>query len=128
MFGRPNGLGLAIAALEPYPVVDFPMPYCYYTCNLLPLDLLARNGYTPRWLGGYLRDPTAPTRRDALALHPMTCPYVTKLVSAADELLATAPDVLVVPGGCDAARRMGDLLAATYPNRVFVLPMPRSSG
>ncbi len=25
-------------------------------------------------------------------------------------------------------RRMGDLLAATHPGRVFVLPMPRSSG
>ncbi|MBN1321228.1 MAG: 2-hydroxyacyl-CoA dehydratase [Thermoleophilia bacterium] len=123
------------------------MPYCYYTCNLVPLGLLARNGYTPRWLGGYLRDPAAPARRDALAVHPMTCPYVTKLVAAADELFAAAPgrdaapgaeagpaadatqrDILVVPGGCDAARRLGDLLAANYPDRVFVLPMPRSSG
>ena len=37
---------------------------------------------------------------------------------------AASGDCLVVPGGCDAARRMGDLLAATYPGRVFVLPMP----
>lgn len=110
------------------------MPCCYYTCNLLPLDLVVRSGYTPRWLGNHLRDPNAPARREALGVHPMTCPYVTKLVAAADELFAggvgaAAPnDVLVVPGGCDAARRMGDLLAATYPERVFVLPMPRSSG
>lgn len=127
------------------------MPYCYYTCNLVPLDLVVRSGYTPRWLGGCLRDPAAPSRRDALAVHPMTCPYVTKLVAAADELFAAgagndagpgggagsdagprggngAHDVLVVPGGCDAARRMGDLLAANYPDRVFVMAMPRSSG
>ena len=37
-------------------------------------------------------------------------------------------DGLLVPGGCDAMRRMGDLLAATYPGRVFVLSLGRSSG
>ncbi len=105
---------------------------CYYTCNLVPLDVLVGNGYTPRWLGNHLRDPNAPARREALSVHPMTCPYVTKLVAAADELFGSAgsagpDDRLIVPGGCDAARRMGDLLAATYPKRVFVLPLPRSS-
>ena len=149
------------------------MPYCYYTCNLLPLDLVVRSGHTPRWLGNYLQDANAPARRQALSIHPMTCPYVTKLVAAADALFGdaeagsaavaggeaagasraggtpsdgeasrtggvpqagaetrgtTEADCLVVPGGCDAMRRMGDLLAATYPDRVFVLSMPRSSG
>jgi hypothetical protein len=121
------------------------MPQCYYTCNLLPLDLVTRAGYSPRWLGNHLRDASAPARRDALSVHPMTCPFVTKLVAAAEEVLAehtVAPpsggaplaqgprgsDCLVVPGGCDAMRRLGDLLAATYPDRVFVLSMPRSSG
>jgi hypothetical protein len=116
------------------------MPYCYYTCNLLPLDLVVRNGHTPRWLGNHLRDPNASARRDALSVHPMTCPFVTKLVAAAEGALgdragarsgdATPADAdcLVVPGGCDAMRRLGDLLAATYPDRVFVLSMPRSSG
>ena len=109
------------------------MPNCYYTCNLVPLDLVARNGYSPRWLGNHLRDGHAPARREALSVHPMTCPFVTKLAAAADELLADglaghADDRLVVAGGCDAMRRMGDLLAATHPGRTFVLPMPRSSG
>jgi hypothetical protein len=111
------------------------MPYCYYTCNLLPLGLVADAGYSPRWLGNHLRDPGAPARRDALSVHPMTCPYVTKLVAAAEEVLGThdgspgsSADCLVVPGGCDAMRRMGDLLAATYPGRAFVIHMPRSSG
>lgn len=105
------------------------MPNAYYTCNLLPLDLVTACGYTPRWVGGHLQDPAAPARRDALSIHPMTCPYVTGLVAAADVLLNEAPgDVLVVPGGCDAMRRMGDLLAATYPDQVFVLSLPRSSG
>ena len=108
------------------------MPDCYYTCNLLPLDLVARAGYTPRWLGNHLRRTGAPARREALSVHPMTCPYVTKLVAAAEDLLggsngADTADCLVVPGGCDAARRMGDLLAATYPDQVFVMHMPRSS-
>jgi hypothetical protein len=108
------------------------MPDCYYTCNLVPPDLLVRNGYTPRWLGNHLRDANAPVRREALSVHPMTCPYVTKLVAAAGELFgsggsASTGDRLVVPGGCDAARRMGDLLAAAYPGRVFVLPVPRSA-
>lgn len=114
------------------------MPNCYYTCDLLPLDLVVEAGYSPRWLGGHLRDQSAPARREALSVHPMTCPYVTKLVAAAQEVLAvtgggaaagaSADDRLVVPGGCDAMRRFGDLLAATYPGRVFVLSMPRSSG
>lgn len=122
------------------------MPFCYYTCNLLPLELVVRRGYAPRWLGRHLRDPNSPVRRDALSVHPMTCPYVTKLVAAADELLGATSgcgaaeggdslaaetdlrDRLVVPAGCDAMRRLGDLLKATYPKRVFVVPMPRSSG
>jgi hypothetical protein len=127
------------------------MPNCYYTCDLLPLDLIVEAGYSPRWLGGHLRDPSAPARREALSVHPMTCPYVTKLVAAAEGVLAatgnggaaafgsvgnapgnapaaSAGDRLVVPGGCDAMRRMGDLLAAKYPGRVFMLSMPRSSG
>jgi hypothetical protein len=106
------------------------MANAYYTCNLTPLGLAARAGYSPRWLGNHLEDAAAPARREALSIHPMTCPYVTKLVAAADVLLSDAPseDCLIVPGGCDAMRRMGDLMAATYPGRVFVLSMPRSSG
>ena len=106
------------------------MPNAYYTCNLLPLELVARAGYSPRWLGEHLQDPSAPARRDALSIHPMTCPYVTRLVTAADALFdgASEDDVLLVPGGCDAMRRLGDLLAATYPGRVFVLSLARSSG
>ncbi len=108
------------------------MPDCYYTCNLLPLDLVARAGYTPRWLGGSLREAGATARRDALSVHPMTCPYVTKLVAAAEHLLnggaePSSADCVVVPGGCDAARRMGDLLTATYPDRVYMLHLPRSA-
>ena len=111
------------------------MSYCYYTCNLLPLELVARAGYSSRWLGNHLRDPGAPARREALSVHSMMCPYVTKLVAAAEEVLGAhtgsptaSADCLVVPGGCDAMRRLGDLLAATYPGKVFLLHMPRSSG
>jgi hypothetical protein len=108
------------------------MPDCYYTCNLIPLELPVSHGYRARWLGNHLRTAGAPVRRDALSIHPMTCPFVTKLVAAADELLApgtgAGDDLLVVAGGCDAMRRMGDLMAAAFPDRTFVLPVPRSSG
>ncbi len=106
------------------------MANAYYTCNLLPVELVASSGHSPRWLGNYLQDPSVPARREALSIHPMTCPYVTQLVAAADVLLSSGPpeDCLLVPGGCDAMRRLGDLLAATYPDQVFVLSMPRSSG
>lgn len=106
------------------------MANAYYTCTLLPIEFVARSGYSPRWLGNYLQDPATPARREALSVHPMTCPYVAQLVAAADVLLGDAPaeDCLLVPAGCDAMRRMGDLLAAAYPDRVFVLSMPRSSG
>jgi len=106
------------------------MPNAYYTCNLLPLGLVAAAGFEPRWLGGHLQDPTVAARRDALSIHPMTCPYVTRLVAAADALFDEAPeeDVLLVPAGCDAMRRLGDLADAAYPGRVFVLPLGRSAG
>jgi hypothetical protein len=105
------------------------MANAYYTCNLTPVGLMAQAGYSPRWLGNHLEDVAAPARREALSIHPMTCPYVTQLVAAADALLSGSPaeDCLVVPGGCDAMRRMGDLLAASYSERVFVVSMPRSS-
>ncbi|MBC7294049.1 MAG: hypothetical protein H5T84_08125, partial [Thermoleophilia bacterium] len=104
------------------------MANVYYTCNLAPVSLFVRVGYTPRWLGHFLPEGSAANRRDALSVHPMTCPYVTGLVAAADKLLSQAGegDCLVVPGGCDAMRRLGDLLAAFYPGKVFVLPLPRS--
>jgi len=100
----------------------------YYTCNLLPIQLLASAGYSPVWLGNRLVDPNQPARREALAVHPMTCPYVTQLVAAAEQTLANGPteDCLVVAGGCDAMRRLGDLLLASFPGQVFVLSMPRS--
>jgi len=51
------------------------------------------------------------------------------LVAAAEALLEERPpdDVLVIAGGCDAMRRMGDLLAAYHPERTFVLAVPRAS-
>jgi hypothetical protein len=106
------------------------MAAIYYTCNLVPASLVHGAGHSLLWLGNHLGDAAAPARREALGIHPMTCPYVTRLVAAADDLLAAGPseDGVIVPAGCDAMRRMGDLLAATYPDRVFVLPMPRSSG
>jgi len=124
-----------IPASGPYPVRDFPMPYCYYTCSLL------------RWTSW----PAAATRRAgsvttsetrmragsarALSIHPMTCPYVTKLVAAADELFAGAQaaprqamspkaDCLVVPGGCDAARRMGTCSPPPTPTGCSCCPCP----
>lgn len=107
----------------------FRMATAYYTCNLVPVGLISQAGYSPRWLGGRLQAAGAPARRDALSVHPMTCPFVTRSVEAADALLADSPeeDCLVVAGGCDAMRRLGDLLATVYPGRVFTIPMPRSS-
>lgn len=104
------------------------MACIYYTCNLVPLGMIHSHGLAVRWLGDHLQDASSPARRDALGIHFMTCPYVTRLVAAADVLLAGSEDnAVVVPAGCDAMRRLGDLLAAFYPERVLVLSMPRSS-
>jgi len=107
------------------------MPYCYYTCNLLPLDLIVQSGYVPRWLGRYLASSPNSGPAEGLVVHPMTCPCVTKFVAAAENVLQDAQgaqdNCLIIPGGCDAMRRLGDLLAAAYPGRVFLLPLPRSS-
>ncbi len=105
------------------------MANVYYTCSLLPPALVTRSGHSLRWLGDHLQDASVRARRDSLGVHPMTCPYVTRLVTAAEAVLAEAPpeDCVVVSGGCDAMRRLGDLLASAYPERVHVLSVPRSS-
>lgn len=103
------------------------MPYCYYTCNLLPTSFLAKAGYQPRWLGAHALIKETAGRFDSANVHPMTCPFVTRLVTAAERVLAdgSAADRMVVPGGCDAMRRAGDLLASQYPNQVWTLRLPR---
>jgi hypothetical protein len=103
------------------------MPYCYYTCNLLPVAFLARAGYEPRWLGTHPTVKESAGRFDSPNVHPMTCPFVTRLVTAAERMLAdgSADDRVVVPGGCDAMRRAGDLLSAQYPGQVRTFRLPR---
>ena len=32
------------------------MPYCYYTCNLVPSAFLSRSGYEPKWFGAMALD------------------------------------------------------------------------
>lgn len=105
------------------------MPYCYYTCNLIPAAFLSRSGYEPRWFGTLALDTELAGRFDSPNVHPMTCPFVTRLVTAAERLLAegSAEDRVVVPGGCDAMRRAGDLLASAYPRQVTTFRLPRFS-
>jgi len=105
------------------------MPYCYYTCNLVPSAFLSRSGYEPRWFGAVALDAGLSGRYDSPNVHPMTCPFVTRLVTAAEKLLAegSPDDRVVVPGGCDAMRRAGDLLASQYPDQVRTFRLPRFS-
>ncbi len=105
------------------------MPYCYYTCNLVPAAFLSRSGYEPRWFGALALDTELSGRFDSPNVHPMTCPFVTRLVTAAEKLLAegSSGDRVVVPGGCDAMRRAGDLLASKYPDQVRTFRLPRLS-
>ena len=60
------------------------MPYCYYTCNLLPPTSGARR--THALLAGHACATRGRPHAVALSIHPMTC-LATKLVAAADELL-----------------------------------------
>ncbi len=105
------------------------MPYCYYTCNLVPSAFLSRSGYEPKWFGAVALDAELSGRYDSPNVHPMTCPFVTRLVTAAEKLLAdgSLDDRVVVPGGCDAMRRAGDLLASQYPDQVRTFRLPRFS-
>jgi 2-hydroxyglutaryl-CoA dehydratase, D-component len=105
------------------------MPYCYYTCNLVPSAFLSRSGYEPKWFGAIALDAELSGRYDSPNVHPMTCPFVTRLVTAAEKLLAkgSLDDRVVVPGGCDAMRRAGDLLASQYPDQVRTFRLPRLS-
>lgn len=105
------------------------MPYCYYTCNLIPAVFLARSGYEPQWFGIPALDEETSERYDSPNVHPMTCPFVTRLVTVGEKLLAqgSGEDRVVVPGGCDAMRRAGELLAAQHPAHVRTLRLPRLS-
>ncbi len=120
------------------------MAVCYYTCSLIPPLFLARSGHTPRRLAATIRStsPAAtgdappaltPQAPGAIIAHPSTCPYVVTLLAAGERVLDGAGktggdplDCMVVPAGCDAMRRLGDALAARYPERVFTLFVPRT--
>jgi len=102
------------------------MAICYYTCNLLPTSLLGDHGHIPKRLADTLeaREPAA--ERQTHLCHPMTCPYVVRTLSAADRLLAADPcHCLVVPAGCDAMRRAGDVMEFRHPDQVLNVPIPR---
>ncbi|MCJ7797993.1 MAG: 2-hydroxyacyl-CoA dehydratase family protein, partial [Thermoleophilia bacterium] len=69
----------------------------------------------------------------AIIAHPSTCPYVVTLLAAGERVLdgdsekeGDSSDCVVVPAGCDAMRRLGDSLAARYPDRVFTIFVPRT--
>lgn len=102
------------------------MSEVYYTCNLVPTGVIRSMGHHPIWLANRLVSGEAGS--PGTSIHPMTCPYVTSLVAAAESAVAGQADgYLVVAGGCDAMRRLGDLLAAGSAGRVFQLAMPRGS-
>lgn len=100
---------------------------CYYTCSLVPPSLLAAAGHRlQRLMPG---DRPASPKDSLLTPHPLTCPYVSRLLPLAEEALsAPRQDLLVVPSGCDAMRRCGDLLAAAFPEQVYRLSVPRTAG
>jgi 2-hydroxyglutaryl-CoA dehydratase, D-component len=98
----------------------------------------------PRRLASTIRSTSSPDTHDAtpvfatsspgaIITHPSTCPYVVTLLAAGERALdgdgetdGDSSDCLVVPAGCDAMRRLGDALAARYPDRVFTLFVPRT--
>ena len=41
------------------------MPYCYYTCNLVPSAFLSRSGYEPKWFGAVALDAELSGRYDS---------------------------------------------------------------
>ncbi len=105
---------------------------CYCTCNLLPPRIYSSAGHLARRLAapaapGPVAGPLPFATPARILVHPMTCPYVVTQTAAADHALARSiDDCLVVPAGCDAMRRLGDALAARYPDRVFALFVPRT--
>src|SRR5680860_1041323 len=82
-------------------------------------------GTTRQWQGSAANSLSAAERQTHLC-HPMTCPYVVRTLSAADRLLAADPcHCLVVPAGCDAMRRAGDVMEFRHPDQVLNVPIPR---
>ena len=120
------------------------VPTCYYTCSLVPPSFLAKAGHQPKRLTSTIRS-TSPSRSGdtsrssaasppgAIIAHASTCPYVVTLLAGGERALdgdnksdGDPLDCIVVPAGCDAMRRLGDALAARYPDRVFTLFVPRT--
>src|SRR5680860_413145 len=102
------------------------MAICYYTCNLLPTSLLGDHGHIPKRLADTLeaREPAAErvltTYGQVMGWHKWVC------LSAADRLLAADPcHCLVVPAGCDAMRRAGDVMEFRHLDQVLNVPIPR---
>ena len=86
---------------------------CYHTCMLVPPALVERAGCVSRSLlnGAPHHAPgsSGPALEPTILPHANTCPYVVDTLAAAEMMLGTDPDaMLVVPSGCDAMRRAGE--------------------
>ncbi len=102
---------------------------CYYSCTLIRPGFLARRGFAPRPLAALALDNADKHHPDGFEAHPNTCPWVVQLLTAAEWAL-TEPgcaDLVVTPAGCDAMRRMGDMLAVRLGDRVYRPWVPRTT-
>src|SRR5665811_1095965 len=82
-------------------------------------------GTTRQWQGSAANSLSAAERvlttyGQVMGWHKWVC------LSAADRLLAADPcHCLVVPAGCDAMRRAGDVMEFRHPDQVLNVPIPR---
>ncbi|MBU2601473.1 MAG: 2-hydroxyacyl-CoA dehydratase family protein [Actinobacteria bacterium] len=102
---------------------------CYHSCALIRPGFLARRGFAPRSLAALALAGDGRRHPDGIETHPNTCPWVVQLLTAAESTL-TAPgctDLIVAPAGCDAMRRMGDMLAVRLGDRIYRPWVPRTA-
>ncbi len=102
---------------------------CFYSCALVRPAFLARRGFVARPLAALALAADGKCDPDGFETHPNTCPWVVQLLAAAESALAApgCTDLLVAPAGCDAMRRMGDMLAVRLGDRIYRPWVPRTT-
>lgn len=100
-------------------------PAAGWFCTYTPLELIEAAGLTPVRISG----PHGPTSMGDSLMHTNICPFIKSLVDEFESGNLDFLDAVVFTSGCDAQRRLYDIIKNRKPDiPVFLLQVPKKDG
>ena len=105
-------------------IKGFGRPVAGWFCTYTPLEILDAAGYTPVRIGG---EHTATGKADSI-MHTNICPYIKSCLEAAEDGKLDFISAAVFTNGCDAQRRLFDVLRSRKPNMPsYLISVPKKN-